>query len=88
MALYCATFADFRCGCIQISIREAKRQNARYRPHAFKSLGRIAAARTDINMADTVFDIVAPVLTDLADSENQDKMDIDTGEGERAEKEL
>jgi len=56
----------------KIIIREAKRTNEAYRPHAFSSLGEYAEARTDIDMFDEVLSIVKPVLTDLTD---EDKMD-------------
>jgi hypothetical protein len=59
----------------QIMLRETKRQNKAYQRHAFEVLGRYAAARTDLNLASTVLDIVAPVVQDITASE--DKMDVD-----------
>lgn len=57
----------------KIAIREAKRNNATYRPHAFTSLGQYAAARTDIDMFDDVFAVIGSHLQELTD---EDKMDI------------
>lgn len=48
----------------------------------------MAAARTDIDMSETVFDIVAPALTELVTAEDEDRMDVDHGENERSEKEV
>lgn len=56
----------------KISIREAKRNNDVYRPHAFSALGEYAAERTDIDIFDEVYSIVDPVLRGLIDD---DKMD-------------
>lgn len=42
----------------KIAIREAKRQNDVYRPHAFASLGEYSEARKDIDMFDDVYSIV------------------------------
>jgi proteasome component ECM29 len=56
----------------KIAIREAKRNNNVYRPHAFKSLGEYSEARTDIDMFEEVYDIVVPILEELC---SEDKMD-------------
>jgi proteasome component ECM29 len=56
----------------KIAIREAKRNNDGYRPHAFNSLGRYSEARIDIDMFDEVYGIVVPILEDLC---SEDKMD-------------
>lgn len=60
----------------KIITREAKRQNIQYRPFAISGLGKVAAARTDTSMVDTVFDIVGPVVDELA-SDETDEMDVD-----------
>lgn len=39
-------------------------------------------------MSKTIFDIVAPVLSELVDAENEDKMDVDHGDEERREREM
>ena len=65
---------------LQIAVREAKRQNAAYRLHAIPALGRVAAARTDKDMSDTVYEIIAPVLTETVekeDADDNDAMDVD-----------
>src|ERR1700761_1209979 len=56
-------------------LREAKRQNKTYQRHAFEILGQYSKARTDLDLASTVLDIVFPVVEDLVASE--DKMDVD-----------
>lgn len=56
----------------KIAIREAKRNNDSYRPHAFTSLGEFSEARTDIDMFDDVYSIIAPILEDFT---SEDKMD-------------
>ena len=58
----------------KIAIREAKRNNDAYRPHAFTSLGEYSEARTDIDMFDEVYNIVAPILEDFT---SEDKMDTE-----------
>lgn len=39
-------------------------------------------------MTDVVYDIVAPVLTDLVAAETEDRMDIDDGADERTTNEM
>jgi proteasome component ECM29 len=56
----------------KIAIREAKRNNDAYRSHAFTSLGEYAEERTDIDMFDDVYNIIAPILEDYS---SEDKMD-------------
>ncbi|KAI9705737.1 MAG: proteasome component M29 [Bogoriella megaspora] len=67
----------------KIAVREAKRQNQTYRPHAYEALGRVSAARTSINFG--VNDIVEPVIKELIE-ESEDAMEVDEGKGERTEK--
>ena len=62
----------------KIIVREAKRQNEAYRPHAFAALGRVAAARQDLDLP--VVEIVGPVIDELT-GPDEDAMDIDTGKG-------
>lgn len=62
---------------LQIAVREAKRQNVAYKPHAVKALAQVAAARRDIDMSETVLGVIAPLI----DEETQgDPMDVD-GDG-------
>jgi proteasome component ECM29 len=58
----------------QIAVREAKRQNAAYRPHAVKALAQIAEARRDVDLHATVMGVLKPLIDD--DLEN-DQMDVD-----------
>jgi len=61
---------------LQIIVREAKRQNAAYRKHSVRCLGRICRARRDIDMSGVVFEIVEPILAEGAEGE---RMDVDSG---------
>ncbi|KAG4435892.1 hypothetical protein IFR05_008623 [Cadophora sp. M221] len=67
----------------KIAIREAKRNNDTYRPHAFTSLGEYSEARTDIDMFDDVYNVVTPILEDF---NSEDKMDTsgDTKDGNKS----
>ena len=62
---------------MQITIREAKRQNAAYRPHAVKALAQVAEARRDIDMHETVMGVIKPLIDDDTES---DPMDVDKDE--------
>lgn len=59
----------------KIAIREAKRNNDDYRPHAFRCLWRFAASRDDTAMLPEISKIVTPYL-DLT-NEDDDAMDVD-----------
>ncbi|KAK3335839.1 proteasome stabiliser-domain-containing protein [Cercophora scortea] len=58
----------------KIAIREAKRNNDDYRPHAFRCLWRFAAARDDLEMLPEIAKIVTPHL-DM--TEDEDAMEVD-----------
>lgn len=58
----------------KIAIREAKRNNTSYRPHAFAALGEYSAARTDLDLFEDVYKVIQPVLEELCDA---GKMDMD-----------
>ncbi|KAK3938765.1 ARM repeat-containing protein [Diplogelasinospora grovesii] len=60
----------------KIAIREAKRNNDDYRPHAFRCLRRFAAARDDLSMLPEISSIVTEHL-DLSEEEHPDAMDVD-----------
>jgi proteasome component ECM29 len=60
--------------CNQITLREAKRQNATYRSHAVAALSQVALARTDVDMNANVFDIVKPLLESSVDN---NEMEVD-----------
>jgi proteasome component ECM29 len=65
----------------KIAIREAKRTNKPYRPFALEALGKIAKARTDLEVSGTVEEIVAAVLDEVVkDEDDGEKMDVDGGE--------
>lgn len=55
-------------------MREAKRRNATYRPHAIRCLGQVAAVLADVDNTETVYNVVQPLLVEAAES---DPMDID-----------
>lgn len=60
------------------AVREAKRTNESYRPHAFRALGDYAAARTDIGLFGEVYNVVKSYFDEVLDEDgDQDKMDID-----------
>jgi proteasome component ECM29 len=62
----------------KIAVREAKRNNAAYRPHALISLGEYAEARTDIDVFDEVLEITSPRLEELLDEDRMDTTDEKT----------
>ena len=66
-----------------IAIREAKRNNATYRPHGLVALGGIAQARSDLDFMSDALSIVSGVLEDILDEE-EDQMDIDSGSGHKS----
>ncbi|KAK1814251.1 proteasome component M29 [Friedmanniomyces endolithicus] len=68
---------------VKIASREAKRQNAAYKPHAIKCIGQVALALHDTDMSETVFTIVRPVLEDASEGEPME-VDGDNG-GQKAE---
>lgn len=59
----------------KIAIREAKRNNDIYRPFAFAELGKYAETRTEVDMWDEIYSIIAPMLEDLS---SEDHMDTST----------
>jgi proteasome component ECM29 len=65
----------------KIAIREAKRNNDTYRPDAFTCLGEYSEARTDVDMFNDVYNVVAPVLEDLASDDKMDTTDDSTSGG-------
>ena len=63
-----------------VNIREAKRKNAGYRPHALKALGEIAQTRDDTDFMPDALSIVGVALDEVLESDG-DRMDIDEGNG-------
>lgn len=61
----------------KVAIREAKRNNDEYRPHAFHSLWEFAKARSDLDILSEITDIVTPHLDEITDD---NKMDVDSKE--------
>jgi len=61
-----------------IVIREAKRTNPVYRPHALKSLGEFAKIREDLDMMPDGLKIVSQVVDELS-SNSENKMEVDSG---------
>lgn len=74
----------------KVVAREARRNNERYRPHAFRCLWRVAQEREDLDMLGEIAEIVGPYLGS-GDGDNdgggdggegvKDAMDIDGPEG-------
>ncbi|KAG5978705.1 hypothetical protein E4U55_006043 [Claviceps digitariae] len=64
----------------KIAIREAKRNNDDYRPHAFVCLWKFARARPDLAILQDIADITTPYLDDF---KNEDKMDVDAKEAQK-----
>lgn len=60
-----------------IALREARRTNATYRPHAIASLGGVAEARKDLDLTDDVLPLVTHAVEELV-AEDQDRMDVDS----------
>lgn len=73
---------------LQIMIREAKRQNPAYRPHALRCLGRFARARTDLDLSNDVREIVSAVFSDMVKIDGEDAMEVDGDEGGSKSKKL
>lgn len=58
-------------------LREAKRNNEAYRPHALNALGDFAELREDLNLLPDAIAIVEPIVEDLT-APDDDHMDIDS----------
>ncbi|KAF4553916.1 Proteasome component ECM29-like protein [Elsinoe fawcettii] len=74
---------DVKATITKVAVREAKRQNAVYRKHAVPTLGKVALARKDVDMSDTVYDVVNPILEETLEKikDDADAMDVDGGQG-------
>lgn len=67
-----------------IILREAKRNNVAYRPHALNALADFAEIRRpDLDLLSDAIMIVEPIIADLDDSDNV-KMDIDGDHSSKA----
>jgi proteasome component ECM29 len=60
----------------KVVLREAKRNNEVYRPHAFRCLWRVAAVREDLDWVGEIAEIVGEYLV-VDDGEDEDAMDVD-----------
>ncbi|KAL0938463.1 proteasome component ecm29 [Colletotrichum truncatum] len=60
---------------LKVAVREAKRNNEDYRPHAFTALWKFAEQRDDRDMLEDISTIVSGVLDDMLD---EDRMDVDS----------
>lgn len=59
----------------KIAIREAKRKNVNYRPHAIVALGDFAKSRTDASLAAQIVPVLQEILEEITDV---DAMDVDS----------
>ncbi|KIW30103.1 uncharacterized protein PV07_05877 [Cladophialophora immunda] len=62
----------------KIAIREAKRTNIGYRPHAIEALGEFAVARKDLDLSHELLPFLAELMDELTD---QDAMEVDETNG-------
>ena len=60
-----------------IALREARRNNAGYRPYAIAALGEIAATRKDVDLSPELVPLAELVMEEIL-AENSDKMDVDS----------
>ncbi|QGA15725.1 hypothetical protein EYB26_003385 [Talaromyces marneffei] len=66
-----------------IILREAKRNNVAYRPHALNALADFAEFQPDLDLLSDAIKIVEPIVDDLVDSDNV-KMDVDGDHSSKA----
>ncbi|KAK2014510.1 proteasome component ECM29 [Colletotrichum eremochloae] len=59
----------------KIALREAKRNNEDYRPHAYKALWQFAEQREDLDLLEDIATVVGGPLDDFVD---EDRMDVDS----------
>ncbi|OAA48511.1 proteasome component ECM29 [Metarhizium rileyi] len=69
----------------KIAVREAKRNNDEYRPHAFRCLWSFAKARPDLNMLKDIAEITLPYLDEHKD---EDRMEIDSKANQKEDVDL
>ncbi|KIW80525.1 hypothetical protein Z517_07141 [Fonsecaea pedrosoi CBS 271.37] len=63
----------------KIAIREAKRTNVSYRPHAIEALGEFAVARKDLDLDHEMLPYLVELMEELTDP---DAMEVDEANGE------
>lgn len=66
----------------KIALREGKRMNITYRPHAIDALGEFAVVREDLDLTQEVVPYLADILEELTD---QDAMEVDEASGKPIE---
>ncbi|KKZ64834.1 hypothetical protein EMCG_09282 [[Emmonsia] crescens] len=71
--------SDVRDQIKAIVVREAKRNNPVYRPHALKGLGKFAMDRDDLDLMPDAMKIVFQVVEDLVD-DTKDRMEVDAAD--------
>lgn len=59
-----------------IILREAKRSNVAYRPHALNALADFVETRPDLDMFPDALEIIEPIVDEFVENENV-KMEID-----------
>lgn len=69
---------EVKSAIMKIAIREAKRQNAGYRPHSIKALGQVASGLKGSDIFDTTIGIVEPILSKSTDEDAMEVDDTDT----------
>lgn len=70
----------------KIMLRESKRNNQVYRPHALACLADFVELRESIDLATEVHDITAPIIEELL--ARPDEMDLDMQSDSRSSKQL
>lgn len=60
-------------------IRESRRNNVEYRPHALAALGEFIPLRREVDWFEPVYDITRPIIERLVDNENE--MDVESPSG-------
>ncbi|OAT05326.1 proteasome component [Blastomyces gilchristii SLH14081] len=72
----CAQNSDIREQMKVIVVREARRNNPAYKPHALKSLAEFAKDRDDLDLMPDAMKIVSQVVEELVD-DSKEKMEVD-----------
>ncbi|KAF2725681.1 ARM repeat-containing protein [Polychaeton citri CBS 116435] len=71
-----------------IAVREAKRQNEGYKSHAIKAIGQIARSLREVDLSESIFEIVHPLLCPIKDDEDMDIDDSSTRKSEERREQL
>ncbi|KAI5291064.1 proteasome component M29 [Ascosphaera atra] len=65
---------------LNIILREAKRNNVKYRPHGLKALGDFALGRRDITILGEALAIVQPIVEECISDDSSPDNDMDKRE--------